>query len=170
VKEVEMAKAKSPIPEGYHTVTAQLTLDNAAQAIEWYKKALGAKEEGRAVGPDGKVMHASLRIGDSPVMMNDAMGGSKTAKAFGGSPISLWLYVEDCDALYNRAVAAGAKVAPGPMGALQDQFWGDRTGTVIDPEGYHWTIATHKEDLTREEMQQRQEAWMKQFAPQPTHP
>ena len=102
-------------------------------------------------------------------MMNDAMGGSKTAKALGGSPISLWVYVEDCDALFTRAVGAGAQVAPGPMGALQDQFWGDRTGTVIDPEGFHWTIATHKEDLTREEMQQRQDAWMKQFAPQPTH-
>jgi uncharacterized glyoxalase superfamily protein PhnB len=164
-----MAKAKRPVPEGFHTVTPQLTMENAAAAIDWYKKALGADEVARAAGPDGKIMHAEVRIGDSRVMLNDAMGGSKTPKALGGSPISLWVYVEDCDALFNRAVAAGGKVAPGPMGALQDQFWGDRTGTVIDPEGYHWTIATHKEDLTSEEIQQRQAAWFKQFAPQPTH-
>ena len=164
-----MAKAKSPIPEGFHTVTPQLTLDNAAQTIEWYKKAFGAEEKARAVGPDGKIMHAEVRIGDSRIMLNDVMGGGKGPKAFGGSPASLWIYVEDCDALFNRAVTAGAQVAGGPMGQLQDQFWGDRSGTIIDPEGFRWTIATRKEDLTREEMQQRQEAWMKQFAPQPTH-
>jgi PhnB protein len=164
-----MAKAKSPVPEGFHTVTPQLTMDNAAAAIDWYKKALGADERSRAVGPDGKIMHAELQIGQSRIMLNDAMGGSKTLKALGGSPVSLWIYVENCDTLFNRAVAAGGKVATGPMGALQDQFWGDRTGTVIDPEGYHWTIATHKEDLTPEELQQRQAEWMKQFAPQPAH-
>ena len=165
-----MAKAKSAVPQGLHTVTPQLTLDNAAQTIEWYKKALGAEEVSRATGPDGKVMHADLRIGDSHVFVNDVMGeGSKGPRAFGGSPVSLWIYVEDCDALYKRAVTAGAKVAAGPMGALQDQFWGDRTGTVIDPEGYLWTVATHKEDLTPQEMKQRQEAWMKQFAQQHTH-
>src|SRR5260370_38930792 len=107
-----MAKAKSPIPEGYHTVTPQLTLDNAAQTIEWYKKALGAKEEGRAVGPDGKIMHASLRIGDSSVMMNHAMGGSKTANTLGRSPMPLLVVEEDVDALYTRTGAAGANVAP----------------------------------------------------------
>ena len=164
-----MAKAKSPVPEGFHTVTPQLTLDNCAQTIDWYKKALGAEEVTRAVGPDGKIMHAEVRIGNSRVMLNDVMGGSKGPKAIGGSPASLWLYVEDCDALFNRAVTAGAQVLGGPMGQLQDQFWGDRSGTVIDPEGYKWTIATHKEDLTREEMQQRQTEFMKQFAPQPTH-
>src|SRR3982750_1903117 len=104
-----MAKSKSPVPEGYHTVTPQLTLDNAAPAIEWYKKALGAEEVSRAVGPDGKIMHAELRIGDSRIMLNDAMMGGKGPKACGGSPASLWLYVEDCDALFNRAVAAGAQ-------------------------------------------------------------
>jgi PhnB protein len=164
-----MAKAKSPIPEGYHTVTAQLVLDNAAQAIDWYKKALGAEEKARAVGPDGKVMHAALRIGDSMIMLNDAMMGSKGPKALGGSPASLWVYVENSDALFNRAVAAGGQVAPGPMGAMADQFWGDRCGTFTDPHGYRWTIATHKEDLTPEEMQQRQAAFMKQFAAQPAH-
>jgi PhnB protein len=167
-KEVEMAKAKSPVPEGYHTVTTQLTLDNAAQSIEWYKKALGAEERGRAVGPDGKIMHSELRIGDSRIMVNDAMMGGKSARAFGGSPASLWLYVEDCDALFNRAVSAGAKVVQGGMGQMQDQFWGDRSGTVTDPEGYNWTIATHKEDLSPEEMKHRQAEFMKKFA-QTTH-
>jgi PhnB protein len=159
-----MAKAKSPIPQGLHTVTPQLTLDNATQSIEWYKKALGAEETSRAVGPDGKVMHAELKIGNSRIMVNDAMGGSKTAKDYGGSPTSLWVYVEDCDALFNRAVAAGAKVGSGPMGKMQDQFWGDRCGALTDPEGYTWTIATHKEDLTPEEMQRRQDEFMKNFA------
>ena len=131
-----MAKAKSAVPEGHHTVTPQLTLDNAAQAIEWYKKALGAEEMARAVGPDGKIMHAEIRIGDSRIMLNDAMMGGKGPQAMGGSPASLWLYVEDCDALFNRAVAAGGQVAHGAMGNMQDQFWGDRCGTITDPHGY----------------------------------
>ncbi len=160
-----MAKAKNAVPEGFHTVTPQLTLDDAAQAIDWYKKALGAQEVSRSLGPDGKVMHAELRIGNSPVMMNDAIGGGKGPKSMGGSPASLWIYVEDCDAMFQRAVAAGARVDPGPMGQLADQFWGDRTGTFTDPAGYRWTIATHKEDLSAEEIQQRQEEFFKQFAP-----
>jgi PhnB protein len=164
-----MAKAKSAIPEGFHTVTPQLTLDNAAQAIEWYVRALGAVETGRALGPDGKIIHAELRIGNSPVMLHDAMMGAKGPQAMGGSPAALWVFVEDADAVFNRAVAAGAQVAPGPMGAMQDQFWGDRCGTFTDPHGYSWTIATRKEDLTPEEVGQRQTEWMKQFAPQPTH-
>ncbi len=164
-----MAKAKHPVPEGFHTVTPQLILDDAAQTIEWYKKALGAEEMGRAVGPDGKILHSELRIGDSRIMVNDAMMGGKGPKAMGGSPASLWVYVENCDALYTRAVNAGAQVPPGPMGQMADQFWGDRCGTLIDPAGYRWTIATRKEDLTREEMERRQAEWMKQFAPQPTH-
>jgi PhnB protein len=161
-----MAKAKSPVPEGYNTVIPQLTLDNAAQAIEWYKTGLGAEEKGRAVGPDGKILHADLQIGTSRIFVNDAMMGSKTAKAFGGSPASFWIYVADCDALFNRAIAAGAKQAGGPMGQLQDQFWGDRSGTLTDPEGYTWTIATRKEDLTPQEMKQRQDEWMKSFSQQ----
>src|SRR5262249_44278065 len=151
-KEADMAKAKSPVPEGFHTVTPHLIFDNAAQAIDWYKKALGAEEKARAVAPDGKIMHAELQIGNSRIMLNDPMGGGKSAKAFGGSPIGMWLYVQDCDTLFNRAVAAGAKVAPGPMGQLTDQFWGDRSGTFTDPYGYQWTIATHKEDVSSEEM------------------
>jgi PhnB protein len=163
-----MSKAKSAIPEGFHTVTPQLTLDNAAQAIDWYKKAFGAEEISRAVGPDGKVMHADLKIGNSRIMVNDAMMGAKGPHALGGSPASLWLYVDDCDALFNRAVAAGAKTQQGPMGIMSDQFWGDRAGTVIDPAGYQWTIATHKEDLTRPEMDQRMAEFMKSQQ-QPTH-
>jgi PhnB protein len=165
-KEMDMAKAKKAVPEGFHTVTPQLTLDNAARTIDWYKKALGADEVGRAVGPDGKIMHSELRIGDSRIMVNDAMGGGKGPRAMGGSPMSLWVYVEDCDALFQRAISAGAQVAPGPMGAMQDQFWGDRSGTFIDPEGYRWSIATRKEDLTPEEMKRRQDEFMKQFAMQ----
>jgi PhnB protein len=164
-----MAKAQRAVPEGHHTVTPHLVLDNAARAIDWYKKALGAEETARMVGPDGKIMHAEIRIGDSLIMLNDEMGGGKSAKAMGGSPVGLWLYVEDCDTLFNRAVAAGGKVAPGPMGQMSDQFWGDRSGTFTDPHGYQWTIATHKEDLTSEEMKQRAEAFFKQAAGQPTH-
>ena len=162
-----MAKAKSAIPEGLHSVTPHLILDEAAKTIDWYKKAFGAEERGRAVGPDGKIMHAELRIGNSVVYLNDAMGGGKGPKALGGSPIGLWIYTDDADALFNKAVAAGATVAPGVMGQMQDQFWGDRCGTLIDPAGYHWTIATRKEDLTPQEMQQRQDEFMKQFAGAP---
>jgi PhnB protein len=157
-----MAKAKSAIPEGHYTVTPQLTLDDAVKAIDWYKKALGVEETGRAVGPDGKIMHAELKIGNSRIMVNDAMMGGKGPLAIGGSPASLWLYVEDCDSLFNRAVAAGGKVLPG-MGEMADQFWGDRCGTLTDPFGYRWTIATHKEDLTPEELKTRQDVFMKQF-------
>src|SRR5438552_9980301 len=134
-KEVGMAKAKKAVPEGHHTVTPQLTLDNAVQAIDWYKKGLGAEEVSRAVGPDGKILHAEVRIGNSLIMLNDAMMGAKGPKALGGSPASLWIYVEDCDALFNRAVAAGGQVAAGPMGQMGDQFWGDRCGTFTDPHG-----------------------------------
>lgn len=164
-----MAQAKSPVPEGFHTVTPHLIFDNAPQAIEWYKKALGATEKSRALGPDGKVMHAELQIGNSLVMLNDAMGGGKSAKTLGGSPISLWVYVPDCDAVFNRAVGAGAKVPEGPMGQMADQFWGDRCGALVDPFGYHWTVATRKEDLTREEMDRRAAEFFKQFASQASH-
>jgi PhnB protein len=96
-------------------------------------------------------------------MLNDAMMGGKGPKAIGGSPVSMWLYVEDCDSLFNRATAAGGQVLPG-MGQMADQFWGDRSGSFSDPFGYKWTIATHKEDLTPAEMEQRQNEWMKTFA------
>jgi uncharacterized glyoxalase superfamily protein PhnB len=158
-----LAKAKSAIPEGLHTITPQMTLDHASEAIDWYKKALGAEETSRATGPDGKIMHAELRIGNSRIMVNDAIMTGKGPKALGGSPMALWIYVDDCDTLFKRAIAAGARVAPGGMGEMQDQFWGDRSGTLIDPAGYTWTIATRKEDLTPLEMQQRQDEFMKSF-------
>src|SRR4029077_7107023 len=99
-----MTKANNPVPKGHHTVTTFLTLDNAAQAIEWYKKALGAEETTRALGPDGKIMHARSRSVTSPIMLMDAMMGGKGPKGFGGSPASLWVYVDNCDALFKRAV------------------------------------------------------------------
>lgn len=160
-----MATAKRTVPESYHTITPHLVLDNAAEALEWYKKGLGAQETSRFAGPDGAIMHAVIRIGDSNIMLNDPVMGSKGPKAYGGSPAALWLYVDDCDALFNRAIAAGAKQTM-PMA---DQFWGDRCGGITDPHGYSWTIATHKEDLTPEEMKKRGEEFMKQFAQQPAH-
>ena len=158
-----MAKAAKAVPHGYHTITPQLTLDNAAQTIDWYKRALGAEEISRSVGPDGKIMHAELKIGDSRFMMHDAMMGGKGPRALGGSPASLWLFVEDCDAVFNRATGAGGKVEK-PM---EDQFWGDRAGAVTDPAGYTWWIATRKEDLTDAELDQRAEEFFKQMG-QPT--
>jgi len=155
-----MAKAARPVPEGYHTITPQLTLDDAAKTIDWYKKALGAEELGRSVGPDGKIMHAELKIGDSRIMVNDVMMGYKGPKEFGGSPSAMWLYVENSDALFNRAVSAGAKV----QAPIADQFWGDRGGAVADPAGYTWWISTRKEDLTPEETKQRATEFFKQTA------
>ena len=154
-----MAKAAKPVPEGYHTITPQLTLDDAAGTIEWYKKALSAEELGRSPGPDGKIMHAEIKVGDSRVMVNDVMMG-KGPRELGGSPASLWLYVNDCDALFSRAVGAGAKISA-PMA---DQFWGDRAGAIVDPAGYTWWIATRKEDFTPAEMQQRANDFFKQMA------
>ena len=154
-----MAKA---IPEGYHTATPYLIIKGAAAALDFYKQAFGATELFRMASPDGRIGHAEIRIGDSLIMLNDELGGGKSAKGMGGSPASLWVYVDDCDALFNRAVAAGGKVTP--QGAMMDQFWGDRSGTFTDPHGYTWSIATHKEDLTPQEMKKRQDEFMKQFA------
>ena len=159
-----MAKAKSAVPTGFHTVTPHLVMNDASSALEWYKKAFGAEIVSRSPGPDGKIMHAEIRVGNSRIMLNDEMGGGRSAKALGGSPVSLWVYVDDCDAMFKQAVAAGATVPPGPMGAPADQFWGDRCGGFVDPEGYTWTIATRKEDLTPEEINQRAEEFFKSFA------
>lgn len=161
-----MAIARSPVPQGFHTVTPHLIFDDSAHAIDWYKKALGAEEKSRAVGPDGKIIHAELTIGNSVIMLNDAMGGGKSARSIGASPVGFWLYVDDCDALFNRAVSAGGSAAPGPMGQMTDQFWGDRSATLTDPYGYQWTIATRKEDLTGEEIDRRAQEFFKQFAHQ----
>ena len=154
-----MATAKKAVPDGYHTITPQLTLDDAAQTIDWYKQALGAREMSRSAGPDGKIMHAEIMIGDSRVMLNDVMAG-KGPKEYGGSPAALWLYVENCDDLFNRAVGAGATVQM----PLADQFWGDRAGAFADPAGYTWWIATRKEDLTPAEMEKRASDFFKEMA------
>ena len=153
-----MAKAASAVPQGLQTMTPQLTLDNAAESIEWYKKAFGAQEVSRSTGPDGKVMHADINIGTARFFANDVMMG-KGPHGFGGSPASFWLYVEDSDAFFDRAVSAGATVQM-PMA---DQFWGDRAGLVADPAGYSWWIATRKEDLTTGEIQQRAAEFFKQM-------
>src|SRR5262252_2892233 len=145
-----MAKAASPVPKGLRTMTPQITLDRAAQTIDWYKKAFGAEEISRSPGPDGKLMHAEIAIGDTHFYLNDVMQG-KGPKELGGSPVSFWLYVNDADALFKRAVDAGAKIAM----PLEDQFWGDRAGAVTDPEGINWWISTRKEDFTKAEMEQR---------------
>ncbi len=157
-----MSKARQAIPSGHHTITPVLTLDNTAQAIDWYEKAFGASEVNRSTGPDGRVMHAEIQIGDSRVMLGDPMNGGRSPRSLGGSPAALWIYVENCDALFERALAAGARVAGGDTGRMNDQFWGDRSGTLTDPFGYTWSIATRKEDLSREELEQRQAAWVKQ--------
>ena len=155
-------------PEGYRALTPHLIFGSASQAIDWYTNAMGMEEKARSVGPDGKIIHAEMQIGNSRFMLNDAMGGGKTPKAYGCSPINLWVYVDDCDALFTRATGAGAQLAPGPLGQLQDQFWGDRSGTFTDPFGYQWTVATRKEDVPREEMDRRAQAFFKKMA-QPTH-
>jgi uncharacterized glyoxalase superfamily protein PhnB len=159
-KEVSMAKAAKAVPEGFQTITAQLVLDNAAQTIEWYKRALGAEEVSRSVGPDGKIMHADIKIGTSHFMVNDPMMGSKGPQALGGSPASFWLYVDDSDKLFNKAVSAGGKVQM----PLENQFWGDRAGAIADPAGYTWWIASRKEDLTQTEIKQRADEFFKQAA------
>ena len=141
-----------PIPEGMHSVTPHLVCAGAAEAIEFYKKAFGAKEEGRLPGADGKIMHAVIRIGDSAIMLVDEMPqwGALGPKALKGTPVTIHLYVEDADAFVARAVQAGAKVTM----PLDDMFWGDRYGKLEDPFGHHWSVGTHKRDVTREEMQQ----------------
>jgi PhnB protein len=141
------------IPEGYHTATPYLIIGGAAAAIEFYKKAFGAVELFRFPTPDGKVGHAEIKVGDSPIMLADEYPdmGYKGPKSLGGSPVSIMIYVEDVDGVFSQAVASGASVRE----AVQDKFYGDRTGTVIDPFGHVWHIATHKEDVSIEEMQRR---------------
>jgi uncharacterized glyoxalase superfamily protein PhnB len=140
-----MPKVK-PIPDGFHTVTPHLVIKGASKAIEFYKKAFGAEEISRMPGPDGKLMHASIRIGDSILMLADEFPdmGAEGPEAFGGSPVKIHLYVEDVDAFVKNATKAGAKVTM----PVQDQFWGDRYGKLEDPFGHQWSVGTHKEDLT----------------------
>ncbi len=152
-----------PIPEGYHSLTPSLVVDNAAGAIEWYKKALGAEEMYRMPGPDGKtIVHAEIRIGDSILMLSDEypQSGIKSPKALGATTSGLMLYVDDVDAAFNRAVAAGATVRH----PVSDMFWGDRMGNLTDPFGHSWSIATHKEDLTPAQIEERGREFLKKMA------
>jgi PhnB protein len=157
---LETQMAAKPIPDGYHTLTPYLIVKGAANALDYYKKAFAAKELLRMPGPDGAIMHAEMQVGDSPIMLADEMPGRpyRSPISYGGTPVSLMLYVEDVDAFFSRAIAAGGKVQQ----AVQDQFYGDRTGTFEDPFGHVWTIATHKEDVSGAEMMKRMEALMKQ--------
>jgi PhnB protein len=150
--------AVKPIPEGYRTITPYLAVDGAAEAIEYYKKAFGAKERGRMDVPGGKIGHAELEIGDSLVMLSDALPqfSTRSPKELGGTSVSVHMYVEDVDAVVKQAIEAGATVTA----EVADQFWGDRFGLVQDPFGHQWTISTHVEDVPPEEMAERAKAAM----------
>ena len=148
-----MAKpVPKPIPEGMHSLTPHLVCAGAADAIDFYKRAFKAIEQARLPGPDGKLMHAAVKIGDSTLMLVDEnpQWGSLGPKALKGSPVTIHLYVPDVDATVAQAVAAGAKVTM----PVADMFWGDRYGQIEDPFGHRWSVGTHKRDVTPEEMQQ----------------
>jgi PhnB protein len=151
--------AAKPIPDGYHTVTPYLVVKGGAAALDYYKKAFAATELFRMADPGGAVRHAEIKIGDSVIMLADEAPemGFRGPQSLGGSPIGIMLYVEDADKQFNQAVAAGGKV----KSPVQDQFYGDRSGTLIDPFGHLWTIATHKEDVSQEEMARRAQEFMK---------
>jgi PhnB protein len=157
--------SKSGVPAGFSTVTPHLVVRDAAQAIEFYKKAFGAKETVRMDGPGGKIGHAEIKIGDSHLFLADEMPewGSKSPLMIGGTGTTIHLYVEDADAVFNRAVAAGAQIKM----PLADQFWGDRYGKLMDPYGHEWSVATHLEDLSPAEMKKRLEVAMAQMAQGP---
>jgi PhnB protein len=148
--------AVKPIPEGYHSVTPYLIIKGAAQAIDFYKDAFGAQEIMRMPGPNNTIGHAELRIGDSVVMLADEPpnGLHRSPEAFGGSPVSLMIYIEDVDKVFARALSLGAKQTRG----VEDQFYGDRSGNLVDPFGHGWTVATHVEDVSEEEMKRRMAA------------
>lgn len=154
--------AVKPIPDGFHTITPYLIVKDAAAALAFYKQALGAEEILRMKGPDGSVMHAEIKVGDSPIMIGQECPhmGARSAETLGATPVGLCLYVKDCDAAFKQAVSAGAKA----LRPVMDQFYGDRSGTVTDPFGHQWTIGTHKEDLTPAQLQQRCDEFMKQMA------
>jgi PhnB protein len=147
-----------PIPDGYHTVTPYIPVDGAADAIEYYKRAFGAKERMRMNAPDGSIAHAEIEIGDSLVIVSDPFPQStvKSPRSLGGTSASIFLYVKDVDAVVKQAVEAGAEIVMEP----QDQFWGDRFGTITDPFGHTWSVATHIEDVPPGEMAERAKAAM----------
>ena len=151
-----MGNGVNPIPEGFHTVTPYMTIKDAASAIEFYKKAFGATEIFRWAGPDGRVRHAEILIGDSPIMLTDEAPdfGMNSPQSLGGSPVHVFLYVEDVDELFGRAIAAGAT----ELMPVEDSEDGDRRGGVTDPFGHVWYIGTHIEGISREELQKRYDA------------
>ncbi len=159
-----MAAKTKPIPKGFHTITPHLVVRDAGKAIEFYQRAFGAEASGVHRTPDGKIMHAELKIGDSYLMLNDEFPEMKVLSpaTLGGSPVTIHLYVEDVDALFKQAVAAGATATMPVM----DQFWGDRYGKVSDPFGHNWSIATHKEDVNQEELTRRGAAAMAEMTKQ----
>jgi PhnB protein len=148
------------IPDGYHTATPYLIIHGADEALEFYKHAFGAIETMHIATPDGKVGHAEIRIGDSVIMLADEYPdmGYLSPKALGGSPVSLMLYVEDVDHLFKKAIEAGGKA----LKPVEDQFYGDRSGTLTDPYGHVWTLATHTEDLAPAELAKRAEAFFRE--------
>ena len=150
--------AVSPVPEGYHTLTTYLAVEDAARAIDFYKEAFGAEETVRMPGPDGSVAHAELQIGDSKLMLSDPFPQSdvRPPTERGGPTASVFMYVDDADAVFERAQAAGATVAM----PLENMFWGDRFGSLADPFGHVWSVATHVEDVPEEEMAERASAAM----------
>jgi len=159
-----MAGKVKPIPEGFHSVTPYLTVNDAARAIDFYKRAFGATERFRMDGPAGKVGHAELKIGNSIVMIADEMpgAGTRSPQSLGGTTCGVFVYVEDVDAAFNRAASAGAKVDM----PLADMFWGDRYGKLTDPFGHSWSMATHIEDVAPEEMARRSKEAMTKMAGQ----
>ncbi len=158
-----MAKV-NPIPKGYHTVTPGLAVRNADQAIDFYKKAFGAKEKGRMPDPDGKIMHAELQIGNSYIMLGEEnpQMNNPSPQSLNGTPVGLYIYVKDADKVLNQAIKAGATVTM-PM---MDQFWGDRAGMIADPFGHKWWIATRKRNLSPKEMKKAAEEFFAQQAKQ----
>ena len=156
-----MASRIREIPKGFHTVTPYLTVTDSARAIDFYKQAFGAEELFRVDGPDGKIAHAEIKIGDSVIMLSDEMPGfSRSPESLGGTAVNIFLYVKDVDQVFNQAVAAGAKIGM----PLSDMFWGDRYGQVTDPFGHSWSLATHKEDVPPEELRKRTRAAMAKAA------
>ena len=148
--------AVKAIPDGYHSVTPYLIISGAADAIDYYQKAFGAIELMRMPAPGGKIGHAEIKIGDSPIMLADEFPemGYKSPQTLGGSPVSIMIYVADVDAVFKQAIAAGGK----EQRPVKDQFYGDRMGTLEDPFGHVWHVATHKEDVPAEEMERRASA------------
>jgi PhnB protein len=153
-----MEKKVLAIPEGFNTLTSYISVNNAKEAIEFYTKAFDAREIGRISMPDGSIAHAELQIGDSRIMLaeENLQWGNLSPRTLGGSPVTLCLYVEDVDAVFTRALQHGAKIT-GEM-EVKDQFYGDRTGSLTDPFGHKWSIMTHKENVSFEEMQRRMDA------------